>query len=112
MPQINSVRGLSDIKAISKCEVNLRSGFQDTAFTSNILYRVQCKSSNCCGGHLGFCRMPQINSVRGLSDIKAISKYEVNLASGFEDIAFTSNCERTDIQTDGLPDRRTDRAIP
>ena len=50
------------------------------------------------GGHLGFRRMPQINSVRGLSDIKAISKYEVNLTSGFQNIAFTSNCERTDRQ--------------
>ena len=29
-------------KAISKCEVNPTSGFQATAFTSNILYRVQC----------------------------------------------------------------------
>ena len=46
---------------------------------------------NCCGGHLGFRRMPQINSVRGLSSIKAISKYEVNLTSGFQDIVFTSN---------------------
>ena len=50
---------------------------------------------------LGFFRkMPQINSVRGLSGIKAISKCEVNLTSGFQDIAFTSNCERTDGQTD------------
>ena len=46
---------------------------------------------NCCGGHLGFRRMPQINSVRGLSSIKAISKCEVNPTSGFQDIAFTSN---------------------
>ena len=30
----------------------------------------------------------------------------------FQDIAFTSNCERTDGQTDGRTDRRTDRAIP
>ena len=29
-------------KALSKCEVNLTSGFQATAFTSNILHRVQC----------------------------------------------------------------------
>ena len=28
--------------AISKCEVNQTSGFQATAFTSNIMYRVQC----------------------------------------------------------------------
>ena len=48
-------------------------------------------SSNCCGGHIGFRRMPQIDSVRGLGDIKAISKCEVNLTSGFQDIAFTSN---------------------
>ena len=31
--------------------------FQTIALTSNILHRVQCKSSNCCGGHLGFCRI-------------------------------------------------------
>ena len=42
-----------------------------------------------CGGHLGFCRMPKINSVRGFSDIKAILKCEVNLTR-FQDIAFTS----------------------
>ena len=29
-------------KALSKCEVNPTSGFQATAFTSNILHRVQC----------------------------------------------------------------------
>ena len=46
---------------------------------------------NCCGGHLDFRRMPQINSVRGLSSIKAIPKCEVNLRSGFQDIVFTSN---------------------
>ena len=65
-------------------------------------------SSNCCGGHLGFRRMPQINSVRGLSGIKAIPKCEVILTSGLQDIAFTSNCE----QTDRHPDRLTVRAIP
>ena len=65
---------------------------------------------------LVFVEYPQINSVRGLSGIKAISKCEVNLTSGFQDIAFTSNCERTDGQTDGRTDGqtdgRTDRAIP
>ena len=50
------------------------------------------------------CRMPQINSVRGLSGIKAISKCEANQISSFQDIAFTSNCGRTDGWTD--------RAIP
>ena len=69
-------------------------------------------SSNCCGSHLGFYRMPQINSVRGLSGIKAIPKDEVNLTPGCQDIAFTSNCERTDGPTDGWTARRTDRAIP
>ena len=29
-------------KALSKCEVNPTSSFQATAFTSNILLRVQC----------------------------------------------------------------------
>ena len=91
MPQINSVQGLSSIQAISKYEVNPTSGFQDIAFTSNILHRVQCLSSNCCGGHLGFHGMPKIDSVRGLGSIKAISKCEVNLTSGFQDIVFTSN---------------------
>ena len=60
-------------QVLSKCEVYLTSGFQATAFTSNILYRVQCSSLNCCGGHLDFGRIPQINSVRGLSGIKVIS---------------------------------------
>ena len=87
---INSVRCLGAIKAISKWEVNLTSGFQATAFISNILHMIQCKSSNCYGGHLGFDRMPKINSVQGLSGIKAISKCEVNLTSGIQDIAFTS----------------------
>ena len=41
-PQINSVRGLTGIKVKSRCEVNQTSGFQDIAFTSNILHRVQC----------------------------------------------------------------------
>ena len=41
-------------KAISNCEVNPTSGFQATVFTSNILHMVQCKFSNCCGGHLVF----------------------------------------------------------
>ena len=44
--------------------------------------------------------MPQTNSVRGLSSIKAISKYEVNQMSGFQDIMFTSNCGRMDRQMD------------
>ena len=44
--------------------------------------------------------MPKINSVRGLRSIKAISKCELNLTSGFQDIAFTSNSERTDRRTD------------
>ena len=39
---------------------------------SNILHRVPF--SNCCGGHLVFRRMPQINNVRGRSGIKALSK--------------------------------------
>ena len=39
---IVSELGLSGIKAISKCEVNPTSGFQDIAFTSTILHRVQC----------------------------------------------------------------------
>ena len=51
--------------------------------------------------------MPQINSIRGLSSIKAISKCEVNPTSGFQDIAFTSNCGRTDRRTDGQTDGRT-----
>ena len=58
--------------------------------------------------HIGFLRMPQINSIRCLSGIKAISKREVNSTSGLQDIAFSSNCRRTDGQTDG----QTDRAIP
>ena len=49
------------------------------------------KSSNCYGGHLGFRKLPQINSVRGLSGIKVISKCEFNLTSGFQSTAFTSN---------------------
>ena len=60
-------------EVLSKCEVYQTSGFQATAFTNNILYRVQCSSSNCCGGHLDFGSIPQINSVRGLSGIKVIS---------------------------------------
>ena len=116
MPQINSFRGLSSIKAISKCEVNLTSDFQATAFTNNILHRVQCYSPNCCGGHFDFRRMPQINSFRGLSSIKAISKDEVNQISGFRDIGFKSNCGQTDgptdRKTDGWTDRQTDRAMP
>ena len=86
-------------------EVNPTSIFQATTFTSNILYRVQ--SSNCCGGHLGFRRIPQINSVQGLSDIKTISKCEANQTSGFQDIAFTSNCGWTNRHKD----IRTDSAI-
>ena len=39
---------------------------------------------------LVFCRMSHINSIQGLSGIKAISKCEVNPTSGFQDIAFTS----------------------
>ena len=35
MTQINSIRGLSGIKVISKCDLNPTSGFQDIAFTSN-----------------------------------------------------------------------------
>ena len=44
--------------------------------------------------------MPQINSVRGLSSIKTISKCEVNPTRSFQDIAFTSNCGRMDGRTD------------
>ena len=62
---------------------------------------------------LVFCRMSHINSIQGLSGIKAISKCEVNPTSGFQDIAFTSNCEQmdgqTDGRTDGQPDRRTEQ---
>ena len=42
MPQTNSIRSLSGIKVLSKCEINPPSGFKSTAFTSNILHRVQC----------------------------------------------------------------------
>ena len=41
-PKSNSVSGITDIKTISKCKVNQTSGLQATAFTSNILHRVQC----------------------------------------------------------------------
>ena len=58
---------------------------------SCIGYKLQCWSSNCCGSHLGFRRMPQINSIRGFGGIKAISKCEVNWTSCFQTIAFTSN---------------------
>ena len=51
--------------------------------------------------------MPQINSVHGLSDIKTISKCEANQTSGFQDIAFTSNCGWTNRHKD----IRTDSAI-
>ena len=43
---------------------------------------------NCCGGHLGFCRMPRINSVRGQSD-KRFSRYRVHKQLW------------TDVRTDG-----------
>ena len=49
---------------------------------------------------LVFVESPQINSVRGLSSIKAILKCKVNPTSGFQAIAFTSNCGRTDGQGD------------
>ena len=39
-----------------------------------------------CGGHLGFCRMPRINSVRGLSGNKVIF-----------DFADTLNCHMISI---------------
>ena len=41
-----------------------------------------------------------------LSSIKAISKCEVNPTSGFQDIAFTNNCERMDGWTDSATDRK------
>ena len=41
------------------------------------------KSSDCCGGHLGFLRMPKINNIRGLGSIKTILKCEVNPTSDF-----------------------------
>ena len=74
------------------------TGSQATVFTSNILHRVQCQSSSCCGGHHVFRRMPQVNTVLGLSCIKAKSKStcEVNQTSSLKDIALTSNCGRTD----------------
>ena len=56
-----------------------------------IMYWLQCLSSNCCGGHLGFHKMPQINSVRGLSGIKVIYKCKFNPTCGFQSTAFTSN---------------------
>ena len=56
----------------------------------------------------GFCTLPQTNRVRGRSGIKAISKCEDNQTSGFQDIAFTSNCGRTD----GRTARRTDGTGP
>ena len=74
----------------NQLDVNQISGFQATAFTSNILHRVQCYYLNCCGGHLGFLRMPQINTVRGITGIKTISKCEVNPTCGFQATAFTS----------------------
>ena len=46
-----------------------------------------------------FLQNAQNNSVQGLSGIKAILKCEVNPTSGFQDIAFTSNYERTAGQT-------------
>ena len=58
----------------------------------NVVFKIsRSQAKNCCDGHLGFRRMPQINSVQGLSSIKAISKCEANLTSGFQDIMFTSN---------------------
>ena len=55
---------------------------------SCIGYNVNLKTA--VVGYLGFCKMPQIYSVWGLSGIKALLKCEVNLTSGFQDIAFTS----------------------
>ena len=52
----------------------------------------------CCATQAFFRRMPKINSVRGLSSIKAIPKCEVNLTSRFQNIVFTSNCGQADGQ--------------
>ena len=54
-------------------------------------------------------KMPQINSIKGLSGIKVISKCDVNPTSGFQDIAFTSNCQWTDRWLDGRTDGPTAR---
>ena len=53
--------------------------------------------------------MQQINSFRGLSSIKAISKYEVNQISGFRDIAFKSNGGQTDGLKEGWTDGWTEK---
>ena len=61
------------------------------------------------GGHLGFCKIPQIDSDQGLSGIKAISKYEVNQTSGFK---ISHSQPIVEGLTDEWTDGRTDRAIP
>ena len=77
--------------------------YQNVKWIRQAVFKIsRSQAINCYGGHLGFRRMPKINSVRGLSSIKAISKCEVNPTSGFQDIAFTSNCGRTDGQGDSI----------
>ena len=66
--------------------------YQNVKLIRQAVFKIsRSQTINCCGGNLGFGRMPKINSVRGLSSIKAISKCEVNLTSAFQDIVFTSN---------------------
>ena len=57
------------------------SGFQAIAFTSNILHMVQCKSSYCCGCHVVFLRIPQMNSVRGITGIDMWSQSDKSFSS-------------------------------
>ena len=105
-------------KATSKCEVNRTSGFQATAFTSNILHRynvnfqtavatilvfVDCPKSIasellvvgwlCLTSHRqrGHLETAPPFTVPTLSSIKAVLKCQVNPTSRFQTIAFTSN---------------------
>ena len=86
MPQVNSIRGLSGIKAISKYEVDLTRGFQATAFTSNILHIGYIFNlETAVAAILIFVECPK--SIAS----KVLSKCEVNPTSVFQATAFTDN---------------------
>ena len=96
MPQINNIRGLSGIQAISKCVKSIRQ----------VVFKLpRSQTISCIGYNVNLqtdvAAILMINSFRGFSNIKAITKYEVNQINGFRDIVFKSNCGRTARQMDG-----------
>ena len=99
-PQIKSIQCLRGIKAISNCEVNPTSGFYNLPLSQAIFcigYNVNLKTA--LAAILVFIECPKSIVSEVLVVLRSYQICEANQTSGFQDIAFTSNCGWTARRT-------------